>query len=255
MAWLFGIAVAAVVVTALRSTWSPCSLSMLSSMTPLSERARGHRWGATVSWYVLGAVLGGATIGALAAIPAAAVGVLALGVEVSLAVVAVVGLVAAAADLEVLRLPWHGRQVDETWFDQYRPWVYASGFGWQVGTGAVTYLTTAGLYASATAVVMTGEPVFAIAAGTGFGLIRGLMALPGGRLTTFESMTRLHERLDAWADPSRRLTAASLAVLSVLAAVVAGLAVALVVVVAAVAVVAVGRRILGGRPGPRLRVS
>ncbi|MDZ7676640.1 MAG: hypothetical protein U5K30_16420 [Acidimicrobiales bacterium] len=255
MSWLIGIAVAGVVVTALRSTWSPCSLSMLSSMTPVSERARGHRWGVTVSWYVLGAVVGGATIGALLAIPAAAVGVLDPSVEVALAVVAAVGLVAAAADLEVLRLPWHGRQVDEEWFDLFRPWVYASGFGWQVGTGVATYLTTAGLYFSAAAVVMTGEPLVAVAAGVGFGFIRGLMALPGGRLTTFESMTRLHAQLDAWADPSRRLTAASMTLLATAAAVVAGLAVALVALGVAAVVVAVGRRALGGRPRPRLRIS
>jgi hypothetical protein len=57
---------AAAVVTvaaAIRSTWSPCGLSMLASITPLSERGRGHRYRATAAWFVLGAILGGATLG------------------------------------------------------------------------------------------------------------------------------------------------------------------------------------------------
>ncbi len=252
MTWLYGLVAAAVVVTSLRSTWSPCSLSMLSSMTPLSERSRGHRWGVTVSWYVLGAVVGGLTTGALLAVPAALVGLADLDAGVVLAAFAAVGLVAAAADADVVRLPWHGRQVDEAWFDRYRPWVYASGFGWQVGTGFATFLTTAGLYLTAAGVVLTGSPLFAVATGGAFGLIRGLMALPGGRLRTFPAMTRAHERLDAWSEPSRRLTAAAMAVLSVVALVAAGLTVAVVAVAVAMVVVAVGRHLLGGRPSLRL---
>ena len=31
------------VIAAARSTWSPCGLSMLSSITPLAEQGRGHR--------------------------------------------------------------------------------------------------------------------------------------------------------------------------------------------------------------------
>jgi MFS family permease len=253
MAWLFGLVAVAVVVTALRSTWSPCSLSMLSSMTPLSERSRGHRWGVTVSWYVLGAVVGGLTTGALLAVPAALVGLADLDAAIVLASFAAVGLVAAAADADVVRLPWHGRQVDEAWFDRYRPWAYASGFGWQVGTGFATFLTTAGLYLTAAGIVLTGSPRFAVAAGAAFGLIRGLMALPGGRLGTFEAMTGAHQRLDAWAEPSRRLTAAAMAILAVVALVAAGLAGAVVAVALAAVVVAIGRAVLGG--GARLRLS
>ena len=37
---------------------------MLTSISPLGERARGNRWWQTVWWLVLGAVLGGAALGA-----------------------------------------------------------------------------------------------------------------------------------------------------------------------------------------------
>jgi len=39
---VLGLAVA--ISAAARSTWSPCGLSMLSSLTPLAERGRGHRY-------------------------------------------------------------------------------------------------------------------------------------------------------------------------------------------------------------------
>ena len=68
----FVVAVAA----ATRSTWSPCGVSMLSTVTPLAERGRGHRFGATAGWFVAGALAGGICLGAVGAGLAAAVGAL-----------------------------------------------------------------------------------------------------------------------------------------------------------------------------------
>src|SRR5438067_7570241 len=50
-------------VAAVRGMWSPCGLSMLSTLNPVSERARGHRFWVTACWYVLGGVVGGALFG------------------------------------------------------------------------------------------------------------------------------------------------------------------------------------------------
>ena len=75
---LVGAAVTVALVAAARSTWSPCGLSMLSTITPLGESARGHRWGATASWFVVGAVAGGATLGLAIGALAAGVGLLGL---------------------------------------------------------------------------------------------------------------------------------------------------------------------------------
>ena len=47
-------------VAAARGMWSPCGLSMLSSLNPVSEQARGHRFWLTGCWYVAGAIAGGA---------------------------------------------------------------------------------------------------------------------------------------------------------------------------------------------------
>ena len=56
--------------------------------------------------------------------------------------------VAAASDARLggFHLPFHSRQVNERWLDQFRPWVYGAGFGWQIGAGLVTYIKTAALY-------------------------------------------------------------------------------------------------------------
>ncbi len=51
------------VVAAARSTWSPCGVSMLATVTPLAERARGHRYRSTATWFVAGGTVGGATLG------------------------------------------------------------------------------------------------------------------------------------------------------------------------------------------------
>ena len=55
MSTLIALAAITAVGSAIRSTWSPCGLSMLSTITPLAERSRGRRWGLTATWFLLGA--------------------------------------------------------------------------------------------------------------------------------------------------------------------------------------------------------
>src|SRR5205085_11088620 len=42
--------------------------------------------------------------------------------------------------------PFFLRQVNEDWLGRYRSWLYASGFGWQVGAGVTTYIMTAAVF-------------------------------------------------------------------------------------------------------------
>jgi hypothetical protein len=65
MALLGGIGIVIAIAAAIRSTWSPCGQSVLSQITPFGERARGHRFGATAGWYILGAVVGAVGTGAV----------------------------------------------------------------------------------------------------------------------------------------------------------------------------------------------
>ena len=153
------------VAAAIRSTWSPCGVSMLATVTPLAERGRGHRYRSTAAWFIAGGTVGGATLGLVMA-------GLALGVHaaspstVTLAAVAcVAALVAAASDARLggFHLPFHSRQVNERWLDQFRPWVYGAGFGWQIGAGLVTYIKTAALYLMIVLAALTASPAAALA--------------------------------------------------------------------------------------------
>ncbi|HUE07969.1 MAG TPA: hypothetical protein VMP41_11125 [Acidimicrobiales bacterium] len=187
------------VVAAVRSTWSPCGLSMLATITPLAERGRGHRYRTTATWFLLGSVLGGASLGAVMALLASAVGALgASGTELA-SVAVVVGSITVAADARIggFRLPVHYRQVNERWLDQFRPWVYGAGFGWQIGSGLATYIKTCAVYLMIVLAVLTGRPELALLIGIVFGLVRGLAVFLGRRITSTTALADFHRRFMA----------------------------------------------------------
>lgn len=209
----FTVSIAVVVVaSALRSTWSPCGWSMLSTITPMSERARQHRFGVTASWFVGGAVLGGAAIGAVGALGAWLVSLADLGTSTRLGLFAGVALLAGLLDWQVVgpRLPHHRRQVNELWLDEFRPWVYASGFGFQIGTGLATYIMTGGVYAVVAGAALTANPIAAVVVGTSFGLARGLAVLAGWKNRDGASLAMFHQRFAVADEPVRRAVAATL---------------------------------------------
>jgi hypothetical protein len=194
-----------------RSTWSPCGLSMLSTITPLSERAKGHSYGSTASWFVVGAVAGGLTLGSLSAGGAALVRTLGptpseLG---SFAVVA--ASIAALSDLAIrgLALPIHRRQVNERWLDRYRPWVYGVGFGWQIGVGLATYITTAAVYLTVVLAALSTAPIAALAVGVFFGLVRGLAVFLTRSITATPELLAFHRRLAEKAPRARAMVVAT----------------------------------------------
>lgn len=205
------------VTAAVRSTWSPCGWSMLSTMTPLSERSRGHRFGVTGAWFVAGAALGGlltGSIGALGALAIRAVDPSATQVAVVVAVLLVIG---ATWDADLLRpsLPHHRRQVDEEWLDRFRPWVYASGFGFQIGTGLATYIMTTAVYGVIALAALTGEPLAALGIGLAFGTVRGLAVFASRGCLSFERLAAFHRRFATLATPVRLATISTQVLLAV----------------------------------------
>ena len=86
------------VAAAIRSTWSPCGQSMLSTITPLGEQGRGNRFRSTAIWFILGATLGGATLGLGAALLAAVIGAIGVTTTTALALSAMLASAAAIAD-------------------------------------------------------------------------------------------------------------------------------------------------------------
>jgi hypothetical protein len=205
---ILGLAVA--MSAAARSTWSPCGLSMLSSLTPLAERGRGNRYRTTVAWFIVGGVLGGCVLGLSAAL--LAIGVRALGPpdDVVLIALALAALVAVASDVELFgfRLPIHHRQVNERWLDQFRPWVYGLGFGLQIGMGLATYIMTAALYLLMVVAALSQSVVIAVVLGAVFGLVRGLAVLLGRSIRDPDSLRAFHRRFSAIGPQIRLLTVA-----------------------------------------------
>jgi MFS family permease len=212
-----GLSLAAVgiaVVAAVRSTWSPCGQSMLSSITPLSEAGRGRRYGATAAFFVTGAVLGGAVVGLAAAVLAAGIGALGLSTGQRSGLLAVAALAGAAVDAghTPLRTPFLRRQVNEDWLSRYRAWVYGGGFGFQIGTGVMTYIMTTAVPLTIGAAALTGSPSQALVVLVVFGAVRGAAIFAGAGARSFVQLQRLHRRFEAWREPVRRLTIAGLGI-------------------------------------------
>ena len=59
---------------------------------------------------------------------------------------------------------FHRYSVDERWLVKYRRWIYAGGYGVQIGTGFATYVMTAGVYLLLVLAGLTARPVEAFGA-------------------------------------------------------------------------------------------
>src|SRR4051812_4383872 len=129
---------------------------MLASITPLGERGRRRRWGRTVTAFVIASTLGGAATGAIAG----TLGWLLLrDVSWDGRIGFVAALLAAGLVLDLLgKVPGPRRQVDESWLDRYRGWVYGAGFGFQLGAGVVTIVTNSAVWVALGGGVGAGAP-------------------------------------------------------------------------------------------------
>jgi hypothetical protein len=121
-------------------------------------------------------------------------GARALGEAATVAGVTPAGDAAADGRVAGFRLPVHRRQVNERWLDQFCPWVYGAGFGWQIGTGLVTYIKTSAVYLMIVLAALTGDPLLALAIGALFGLVRGLAVLLGRTITNPAALAGFHRR-------------------------------------------------------------
>jgi hypothetical protein len=194
---------------------------MLASIHPLGERGRHNRYAITAAAFIVGSTAGGAVLGLAAGTVGALIGQLVEPgpVGVATAVVAV-GLAGTAFDFHVggLQLPTVRRQVNEDWLTSYRGWVYGVGFGFQLGLGVVTIVTTAAVYGTVALAVLTGSVWGGLAIGTTFGLARGLSVLLAAGVKDPERLRHLHRGLDRRVQFSSTLAAATQGVLALAAA-------------------------------------
>jgi MFS family permease len=189
---------------------------MLASITPLGEQGRRRRWGRTVTAFVIASTLGGA----LSGLVAGGLGWLLLR-DVSwdgrVGFVAALLLLGLVLDL-LGKVPGPRRQVDESWLDRYRGWVYGAGFGFQLGAGVVTIVTNSAVYVTLGAAMATASPVAGLALGAAAGLLRGATILAGARLRTPDQLVRFHARMTSWREPTRRVGLVLQGVLGLVAA-------------------------------------
>ena len=178
---------------AIRAAWSPCGQSMLASLTPIAERARGSSWRITVTAFAVGAIGAGAFGGTVLG----AVGSLLPGSAWRAPVVVVVLVAALVVDATSLRrrMPLTKRQVNEDWMTRYRGWVYGFGFGAQLGLGFITLVACAAIYAAFAIELVSGSAAAGAAIGAVFGATKAATLIPTRVARDPQSLTALHRRL------------------------------------------------------------
>jgi hypothetical protein len=193
---------------------------MLSSISPLGERARRARWGLTVTVYLAGSLLGGAAVGLVSALLGSLVPSPVRSSPVAAVVVAVAVLAGLLLDVRARGggLPSWRRQVDEDWMARYRSWVYGLGYGVQLGAGVLTIVTSSTVYAVLLLAAWSGHVAVGVALGLVFGLVRALPVLSLHDVHAPGDLHRLFGRVERWGPPVDRLARGSLVVAAVVVA-------------------------------------
>lgn len=188
---------------------------MLASIHPLGERVRHNRWGITVSAYLGGSLAGGALAGGVLGLAGELVwSLLRPGHQVIAVVVVLVGATGVALDLGWGRLPTIRRQVNEDWLARYRGWVYGAGFGFQLGLGVVTIVSSAVVYATFALALVAGSVSAGLAIGCTFGLVRGAAVLAAAHVREPGQLRALHRRMQHLVPLARGAAVTALALLT-----------------------------------------
>lgn len=192
---------------------------MLSSIHPLGERGKGNRFAVTATAFVVGATAGGlATGAAVGAMGLVVTGPLGFGNTAAIAIVGATALAAAVFEGTGRALPSPlPRQVDENWLNEFRGWVYGAGFGFQLGAGVLTYITTAAVFVALAATLLAGSLLGSLAVMGTFGLVRGLSVVPARAIQSSEQLIAFHRRLQASAPLVRAVSTSALAVAALVA--------------------------------------
>lgn len=186
---------------------------MLSSISPLGERARASRWWVTTTAYVLGSVVGGLALGGLFGLLGSVVPGTVRSSPWTLGLAAALLLLGLALDLRLggLALPSWQRQVDEQWLTRYRGWVYGVGFGAQLGFGLVTIITSSTTYAVVLLALLSGSPGAGLLLGGVFGLVRALPSVLMAGVRDRAALHRIFSTVEKWANPAEVIARVALA--------------------------------------------
>jgi len=190
---------------------------MLSSIHPLGERSRHNRWVVTVGAFTLAAIIGGALVGTLLGL-AGSLAFASVAPTTLLLATAAAALAAGVLDLARVSPPGLQRQVNESWIGYYRGWVYGGAFGFELGTGVMTYVVTWGVFATFVA------ELFSVSVGGGaliggvFGLGRAVAPLLAGFIDRPSRLSAFHQRMAQLAVSVRKGAAIGTTLLAVVVA-------------------------------------
>ncbi len=143
----------------LLSTWSPCGYSSVSLLRPVGHSpAAVVRWLPTFVTHALGYAAGAVILGGGLALLGQFLGLSGMTNAV-LAVLAVVGLVYGAHQLDFLRVPYPQRraQVPHDARQRFPMWVIGALYGLALGLNYLTYVQTPLLYVVTLAAAASGE--------------------------------------------------------------------------------------------------
>lgn len=174
---------------------------MVGTIVPVVYREKPMRhWLAAVSLYVIGGVLGGTGLGAMLGF----LGDQVLGTSRAygpLLPLGVIGAIASLYALHELRL-WHlpypqnQKQVPSGWRYQFHPYWVALAYGIGLGTGVITYITTASVYVVLFGAFLSGDPLIGAGLLGGFGLTRTIyLVIVGPSVRTWKRSERLLEAM------------------------------------------------------------
>lgn len=179
---------------------------MLTSITPLGERSRHQNYVVTSVAFVIGSLAGGLVLAVLAfGLGSLITGAASLQGAALAGAVAVATLICVVVAEPLVRRPLGlQRQVNERWLDHFRGWVYGAGFGFQLGTGVATLVTTPMVFVVVAAIALS--PSLAVAAGIGacFAACRALSLLPGAWVTSPGRLALLSRRISTLEGPAHR---------------------------------------------------
>lgn len=178
---------------------------MMGSITPLGQRARGSRFWPTATVYIVSSAFAGLLVGLVLGVVGSPLAHT-LSWTARIAILATGTLVGLAADVRLggLRLPTVHRQVNEEWMLRYRGPVFGAGFGFQLGLGFVTIVSTSAIYATFLAELLVGDVVTAALIGLTFGAARALPIIAVSGVREPRQLGRVQVVLARWGTPVRR---------------------------------------------------
>lgn len=161
-----GLLGAAAVAGGLLSTWSPCGYSSISLLRPNGRTTLRSvaGWLPTFAMHGAGYALGALILGTALGAAGALLGFAGLG-TLALVVLAAVGLIYGAHQLDFLRVPYPQRraQVPHDARQRFPKWVIGGLYGLSLGLDYLTYVQTPLLYLVTLAALFTGNVPEAIA--------------------------------------------------------------------------------------------